>query len=343
MPTTQANRLPTDVSHTGFYLANPRQPAQQPVNQPAVQPNNANTWGETGQGGIRSFYDPTTGNTTGTFGGYTMPGLNEQSARVWDPFSIFNKKPTEYMQFAGSSKLSKEQQNMLSKMAGYLDTEAGKDQSYGGQLTAGINDIQMSSIGDLMKYQSPTASIDTSTIDALSKIINSGNREALEAQYRESLEKPLTSVYQNVTMPNLMSAFASKGLSFGTDKQTATNSAAATLMDALARGRTDLEANVASNQLAGIGRANEYRAGSLAEILGLTSAKGEAGKTVQDTQQAGLTAQYQNWLRNQPGSNPVMQEIMKLLGIETVYDQQVVVPGQEGGGGIGGLIGSIFG
>lgn len=290
-----------------------------------------------------------TGVTYGSSGGYYMPGLDETTSRVWDPFQIFNKQPTEYLQFAGSSKLSGDQNALLTNLAGYLNNQAGQDQSYQGQLTAGLNPIQMSSIADLLNYKSPTAGLQGAQQQTLMDLISgkSGTREAMTNQYMTNIENPLMSRFQNVAMPALNASFASRGLSFGTDKQTATQASVATLMDSLAKGRADLESNITRStmegQIAGLGRANETQAQSLSEILGLNTARSDAGRTVQDTEQAGLSAAYNNWLRNQPGSNPAMQEIMKLLGIDTQYDQQVVVPNQEGGGGIMGMIGSIFG
>jgi hypothetical protein len=287
-----------------------------------------------------------TGEYGGDKGGFMDNGglLGDTGAAIFDPFQIWHKAATPYAVIAGSPKLSDVQMGTMDSLLKYLTSESNKNQAYGGKLTAGVNPVQLSSMADLLNYKSPTSGLTSDITKSLSDMINSGGRDALENQYQETLAKPLTSTFQNITMPQLMSAFASKGLSYGTERQTATNSASATLMDALARGRTDLEAKVIENKMAGIGKANEVQAQSLAEILGLNTAKTAAGKTIQETEQLGLTNQYNQWLRNQPGSNPAIESIIKLLGIDTMYDQQNLSSSTNSNtGGVVGLISSLFG
>jgi len=290
-----------------------------------------------------------TGSYGGSSGGFENGQWGSWAADTFDPFNIWHKEAIPYTVIGGSSKLSSSQNMLLDTMAQYLYDQSGQNQAYGGQLTAGINPVQFSSIADIMNYQSPTAGLKDTQNQTLMDLISgkTGMRDVMENQYMTNIENPLVAKFQNVALPALNSTFASKGLSFGTDKQTATQASTGILMDALSKGRADLESNITKStldaQIAGLGKANETSAQSLAEILGITGAKATAGKTIQDTEQSGLTAIYNQWLRNQPGTNPAMQEIMKLLGIDTVYDQQTITQGGKDGGGIMGLVSSIFG
>jgi hypothetical protein len=214
-------------------------------------------------------------------------------------------------------------QSLISKYAGY-----GSGQSvatYGGQLTAPMSTGQNQSLQGLMTLNQPSQ-LGSTTTDALQGII-SGSTEAASADAQRKLfdtnvEAPLLKTYKENFQPNLDSYFAAKGLAYGSDKQNAQETEANNLMGTLTQGRSTMEANIlqnlVSNQVAGIGASNQTQNQSLQNLLGL----GSAGAQEQQTQQASDTAQYNQWLRNQPGTNPAEQQIMQLLGLNPVTTQQ---------------------
>ena len=257
--------------------------------------------------------------------------------------NIFYGQTPSVNVLSGYSKLSDSQLALLDSLSGYLSGAMTKDQSYGGKLTAGVNSVQTQSIADLMNYKSPTADLNSGVNSTLSGLLTTGGREELTKNYLENVEKPLINTYENVTMPHISTAFASKGLSYGTDKQTAINSASRTLMDALAKGRSQLESDILGKKLEAVTKTNETNAQSLSEVLGLTSPKTSAGKTMQDTEQLDLTNTYNQWLRNQVGSNPVLSMIMQLLGVDTMYDAKVVgSEDSKNASSTGGVLSSII-
>jgi hypothetical protein len=227
---------------------------------------------------------------------------------------------------SGGSKYTAEQQELLKKMisqySGYIGTATP---TYSGELVAPTTQTQKDILQNLLNYESPTSSLSGVTNQSLSDIIsgNSALPSVLTKQYEEGIEKPLLKSYTETIVPELQGSFASKGLSYGSSKQDALNTASSNLEDALAKGRADLNASITektiANQLAGITASNETSATSLAQILGLSSAENTLATQEQTTSQAQDTAAYEQWLRNQPGTNPAENMIMQILGLYPEY------------------------
>jgi hypothetical protein len=278
------------------------------------------------------------GGGQGNSGDYNLWGGNSQLADVWDPFGIFHTNPLQY-QSVTSSKQTSGQQNLMGMLTNYLGQYANGQQlpSYGGQLTAPINSTQQKSLSDILGYKSPTSELTGVTADSLQKIIsgNTGLPEVMRANYEQNIEKPLLKTYKDVAMPELQGTYASKGLSYGSSKKEAVDTATNNLMDSLSKGRASLESTITQdtiqNEMTGMNTANSVSANALQQILGISGAESSAGATEQQTQQASDTAKYQQWLRNQPGTNPAMQQIMQLLNI---MPNQTDVVTNSGSGGL---------
>ncbi len=271
------------------------------------------------------------GNMAGFVGGTKTTGSDSSTlgdignvvASVFDPFGIWHKDPKQYayIQTAGSSKYTEAQQRLLQSIVDRysgLATGEEKVQTYPNKLVADFN--------------AGAEGINQTLQNIISG--KSASPDAMRELFSETIEKPMIKSYKENVVPTLQGAFAKKGLSYGTNKQEALETEASTLMDALSKGRATLESNIlqnlTQNQLSGV------------------SSAGEFGKRQQETEQQKLTSEYEQWLRNQPGTSPAESMIMRILGLSPVYDQQIMNlagsgTGGEGGGGIMGMIGSLFG
>ena len=244
-----------------------------------------------------------------------------------------------------SSKYTKEQSDLLKKliaqMGGYASGE--KLPTYTGELTAPMTSTQNASIASLLNLTNPNSGLNPTISASLQDIISgkTGLPAAMTENYKKNIEEPMIKNYKETIIPELAGTMASKGLSYGSTKYNAVNDASTTLADALAKGRAQLSSDITKttldSQISGINAENAQSQTTLAEILGL----GSLGKTEQETKQAEDTALYEQWLRNQPGSNPAMQMIMQILGLYPEYQTQIA--GGMGTGGDSGAGGSVLG
>ena len=218
-----------------------------------------------------------------------------------------------------ASKYTPEQNDLLKKMIASLGGYAGdkKLPAYSGELTAPLTDTQSLSTEKLLSLLNPNSSL-TQTRNASLQDIISGKTAlpaTLTENYIKNVEDPTIKNYKETVIPEIAGTFASKGLSYGSSKYNATKDASETLTDALAKGRAQLNSDITKttldNQIAGMNTLNSANQTTLQEILGLAT----FGKTEQDTQQAKLNALYQQWLRDQPGTNPAQNMLMQLLGL----------------------------
>lgn len=188
--------------------------------------------------------------------------------------------------------------------------------TYTGQMTAGLTPLQtqsISNIGGLQDLIGQTGALSPAITDIISKLQSFGEGDILSktmstisglqnlgqgndvlsqimkmisgegfdpsymrAAYQTGIEDPLRRTFTETTMPAIESAYAKSGLFYGSDKQRQVQDTSATLMNALAQGRTGLESNIytagLAQQQAGIDDFSQWLAGQggLAQ-LGMTA------------------------------------------------------------------------
>ena len=224
---------------------------------------------------------------------------------------------------------SQEQISKLLKQ--YLQTYGGQMTgrapvpTYTGQLTAGLSPLQTQSISNISGLQNLGQSN-----DVLSQIMNmvSGKNfdpSYMRNAYQTGVEDPLKRTFTETTMPALNSAYSKAGLFYGSDRGEATRKEAQTLMDALSMGRSNLESNIytagLANQQQGISDFSTW----LSDQGGLSQLGMLGGLQEQQTEQAKLTADYNQWLRTQAGSMPTDQLLQAILGMYSGTAKQAIV------------------
>ena len=197
--------------------------------------------------------------------------------------------------------------------------------TYTGQLTAGLSPLQTQSISNISGLQNLGQSN-----DVLSQIMNmvSGKNfdpSYMRNAYQTGVEDPLKRTFTETTMPALNSAYSKAGLFYGSDRGEATRKESQTLMDALSMGRSNLESNIytagLANQQQGISDFSTW----LSDQGGLSQLGMLGGLQEQQTEQAKLTADYNQWLRTQAGSMPTDQLLQAILGMYPGTAQQSIV------------------
>lgn len=193
----------------------------------------------------------------------------------------------------------------------YLQPTIGQPGAqYGGEMVAGLSPYEQTFMDRLAGYTVPTG-------------------ESLREKYMAGPGGALTRAWKEDVIPELRGEFGKKGLFYGSGRGTAETESAGRLMEALNVGATEYEIGA--------------RKTSLQEILGLTEAGMQFGGTERGVRQAGLTADYNEWLRTQPGATPEMAMIMQLLDIdplEAYGPLQAVTGGGSGSGG--GILSAIL-
>ena len=201
---------------------------------------------------------------------------------------------------------------------------------YTGQLTAGLNPTQTQSISNVGNLQNLGQSGDV--LSQIMKMISGENFNPsyMRAAYQTGIENPLKNVFTNTTMPALESSYAKSGLFYGSDRGEAIQKESQTLMDALSMGRSNLESNIytagLANQQQGISDFSQW----LSDQGGLTTQGLAAGQVQQNTEQAGLTNTYNQWLRGQAGSMPTDALLQAILGMYKDTSQEAIVTPKKG-------------
>lgn len=246
---------------------------------------------------------------------------------------------TPQINYTDQSQSQKMIQDLLSKyLASYGRQMTGQTPvpQYTGQLTAGLNPTQTQSISNIGGLQNLGESGDV--LSQIMKMVSGQNFNPsyMRAAYKTGIEDPLKRTFTETTMPALESSYAKSGLFYGSDRATATGNEVDTLMNALAVGRTGLESNIytagLANQQQGISDFSQW----LADQGGLTTQGLAAGQVQQNTEQAGLTNQYNQWLRGQAGTMPTDTLLQSILNMYKDTSQEAVVTPKKG------LIGSIL-
>lgn len=234
---------------------------------------------------------------------------------------------TETFQF---DLLTPQQQQALTDMLTQL--QGNTVAPYQGQLTADQNAAQNLSLTALeqaaMRLVSPEAGSErTSAATTLQDIMG---RSA------EGVFNPLTEEFKSQVIPELTRRFGGQS-GFSSDRVAAETGAAGVLAREMAKAYENYQGTrlQAALGLAGLDTQN------IQNILGVQ----QGAAAAREQEQAPLTAQYQEFLRQQEQRQASIDNILKALGIQTQENVVAVTPGTSGflGGAVGGLGGIISG
>jgi len=280
----------------------------------------------------------------------TLKGPEDHQAWLW------GQEPGEFYHPAGRLETwTPEQMGLQTQLSQYLGGTIGQPgRAYGGQMVAGLSPYEQMGLRGLSGMtMTPGAYMgDPATMGALQRI--SSGMYASPAGFMAGPGKQLLESWQEEIMPELRGEYGRKGLFLGTGRQRAEQESAESLMDVLTRGMVEYEQTGRAQQLQAIPTMLQAPAQletqRLQNILGISGAQMQAGAVPRELEQAGLSAQYQEFLRTQPGATPEMGLLMQLLGMEPydIYGQMAAMqPGTQGTmkqwgssllGGMGGAI-----
>lgn len=234
--------------------------------------------------------------------------------------------------------LTPQQQAALGSVIGELmqggTTSTGAYRPYQGQFTAPLSGLQSASLSALeqktMNEVTGAPGSTTATMQALDALIKSGGSPVnINDYFTKSVEEPMLYDFQNKVLPMLQSSFAGSS-AFGSDKLKQQR----LLTNDLTKNLTSSRANMAYQSQSDALNRMLTAAGIMPQLTnafttGQTAAM-SAGAVPQQTQQAQLTAQYQDFLRGQTAAQNQVQQLMAALGMSTFQPSTAVTPGSKG-------------
>ena len=232
--------------------------------------------------------------------------------------------------------MTAEQQKLLKSLvdqfnAGGNPLEQTAATPYTGKLTAPTSGLQNLSLAALeqqaMNLTGPD-SVMTAAGDAVKRGA-SGTAANIDKYFTESVQDPLLKAFEERVLPDVTRRFAGSA-AFGSDRKTAERQTTEDLMKTLTASRSDIafkaDEAAKNRQLTAAGIAPSL-AGAPTNILSSILA---AGAIPQITEQADLTAQYQEFLRQQQGQKDRLNQMLAALGLKPFENITTVTPGSAG-------------
>lgn len=239
--------------------------------------------------------------------------------------------------------LDPQQQQLLNQLITKLSNPPA---GYTGDLTAPTNQLQQTSLAAMeqaaMNAASPNSGAAAST-SALKNILDAQPQD-LTSYFKSAFVDPAMQTFNQDVMPALEGKF--KGLAgYGSDFAQASGRAAANTMTGIGASEADAIQKALQSQ-------TQNKIGAATALSGVTGANTTnllnlqaGGAAGQATDQAPLTAAYNEFQRQQAAGQTNIQDLLKLLGVQTTTP--VVVPGTAGflqgaAGGVGSAVTSHY-
>ena len=276
------------------------------------------------------YNEGSTAPKTGNIGKYNPPGGTDTTSTIFDPFSLFSSRGTDYITLPGGSKKSPGQLSLLDQLTSYYSQYAGGGTlpSYTGNQVAGLSGNEQRA-GDIYKNLQPNDY--TPLIQSILGLAT-GKPEYYEESYRKNVEDPTIDNWLTKLMPELKSQYAKKGLLYGSGREVAERESLEGLTGELTKGRVGLASNLEQMKTTAIPILASIMGLPLAEAERIATGLSTTGATERGVQQKGLDTQYANWLRQQPGTRPFETLLTQILGIDTTNPDETVVAPQRGRG-----------
>lgn len=200
-------------------------------------------------------------------------------------------------------------------------------QAYPGQLTTGMTSTQQSATSGLSALTNTPALTDTIS----GKYLSPDTNPYLDQYYNQAAQKVSESLGQAYDTIN--SQFANRGLYDSSARREALQRQANQAADTLANIATNIYGNAYNQERANQLNAINQQAGLYGSLFG-------QGTTEQQTNQNALTAQYQEWLRQQGLDENDIDRMMQYFGLVKNPSQTTTTSSS----GLGGLFsGALYG
>ena len=234
--------------------------------------------------------------------------------------------------------MSPEQQEALRQILGRLSgpgravTPGQAFKPYGGRLTAPTSKLQNLSLSALEQMTMNEATGGTGSTryyqNELDKIIKSGGSPVdINDFFTKQVQEPLLKSFSDEVIPRLQSTFSGSA-AFGTDKRKQQELMTGNLMKTLAGSRSEMAYKSQNDALTRLMTALGLGANIKEGTVGNLTSTLAAGGVPQQTEQAGLTADYNEFLRGQNAGQGDIQQLMAALGMSSFTP--VVNPGSQG-------------
>ena len=302
-----------------------------------------------GQNQINPANDPGDFLAPGIFGGPNDSadplGNNFNTQQLMD--FIFGKSPSA--QFENLSLATPEQSKALKDLLAFL-TSAGQPEGFGGDLVAGLSDLENTSLAALEENAlsrgaggTPTQQLATTTLEG----ILTAEPTDFQDFFKSSVQDPALKTFEEEILPGIGAKNAKNF--FSSERLTQEDRAREDLQQNLnsERGKFAFATNE-SNQnrkLQALGLVDEITGAPIDQAIKLL----EAGQVPRQIEQAGLTAEYGEFLRVQEEKARRIEQILSALNVEQRENIGVGVGGSSGlisdflgGGGGAGIGAAIF-
>jgi hypothetical protein len=253
--------------------------------------------------------------------------------------------------------LDKNQKQLYNALLPILMQNMGNLPGYQGQLTAGLTNTQQGALDNATNAANAIGNMDQGAYDAgrsaLLKALNV-DPEQLNANFNASVVNPTVKALQEQVLPQLNEQFAGQGNFWSSARMNQQGKIISDTMANLGTQKAAYEDNAISRAVNAVPQAigmatlptelSNARLNAMNQLYGL-------GTQEQATNQAGLTNDYQEWLRTQVQNNPMLAQVFSYLGVpSTLTYTQKGSPGIVGqladlAGSVAGIpgIGKLFG
>ena len=248
--------------------------------------------------------------------------------------TIFGKDPS----VTSTPTMTPEQQELLKQLLegmiqpGAKNTPSKAYDKYTGQLTAPTSNLQNLSLSALeqMVLNEATGGVGSSRYyqSELDKIIKSGGSPIdIGDFFKNQVQDPMLKSFSDEVLPRLQGTFSGSS-AFGSDKLKQQELLTQNLTKQLVGSRSEMayksETDALNRLMTALGLGSQIGTGTTANLTAALA----AGKVPQETEQARLKADYEEFLRGQNAQQGDIAQIMAALNMSAF--SPVVNPGTEG-------------
>jgi len=265
---------------------------------------------------------------------------------------LFGSKPKA--QFRTMPTLSPEQRRLLDQfLIPYLRSKplSPLDEAstpYTGRLTAGLSDLEQQALGGISSFvqQFAGSPIRQRVQETLLDLMQ-GVPTDFANYFTQSVERPLLRTFEEQVIPQINRRFGGTAF-YSSERATAQDRAMRELAQALASARAEMAFRARESALQRALQAARLAPDVQVQELSVLQNALQAGAVPRQVEQAGLTAEYQEFQRRIAERNERIRQALAVLGIRPFENIAVVTPGQTGfltalAGGVGQGFGQFLG
>lgn len=244
--------------------------------------------------------------------------------------ALFGDKPDAKIR--QKSRLSPEQQNLLKRLESFLNVPVEESVTpFEGDLTAGASGLESLSLQALEQEAlgrvEGGGQLFTQASDALSQILTAPPTD-FEDFFQTNVESPLLETFSEEIQPRIRASNAKNF--FSTGRQDIESRATEDLIQEIGRARESLafqtrEADRAA-KLTAAGLVDPVTAAPINQAIRLL----QAGRVPREIEQAGLTAEYQEFLRRQQQKSDRVRQLLQAIGVPVQENIALVTGGSSG-------------